>query len=238
MKTQLSVGKTSIPWAEQAVSEAFFATISYRLEPQGRGAKFPVLLGDWRESELSPLHLAKAKEELVQIEKELRQMPVDKVIADLANLSTFQGQRFSLNSNAPDVYHYFVNAQGKPLVQILSEALTLAQIEQKPLVIKEGGFSPSHKNTWVAIGLMVLGLGLIAWSWHTATTEGYFYDQSTVAGPILLLFGLGGIVSPDLMQKSYSGATLNRKRLTIQMILLGVGMVIGFLYLHLLSKGM
>jgi hypothetical protein len=54
------------------VTEAFFATVSYRLGPRGWGTRFPAVLNDLYGGRLSAKRVSVALRELETIENELR----------------------------------------------------------------------------------------------------------------------------------------------------------------------
>lgn len=44
--------------------------------------------------------------------------------------------------------------------------------------------------------IAVIGTLLTVWNWHLALSEGRFYEQAAMMGPILTIMGLGLIVFP------------------------------------------
>jgi len=59
---------------------AFFDTVACRLEPQGRGTRFPIVCQHLRLGYVSPRHAAQATRELALIVPELRQLPPTKIL--------------------------------------------------------------------------------------------------------------------------------------------------------------
>ena len=81
----LSVGGRSRDLGPEHVVEAMFTTISCRLEPQGRGTRFPALMDDLYAGYLKPGRAAEVLWELQKVEADLRKVPVRDVVWSLAN---------------------------------------------------------------------------------------------------------------------------------------------------------
>ncbi|HEV8269231.1 MAG TPA: Imm70 family immunity protein, partial [Thermoanaerobaculia bacterium] len=66
---------------------AFAATLSYRLEPDGMGTRFPIVLDRLLAGRLSPREADTALSELETIAAELRKLSPDKVVWSLHDLT-------------------------------------------------------------------------------------------------------------------------------------------------------
>jgi hypothetical protein len=48
----------------------------------------------------------------------------------------------------------------------------------------------------VGVFMLALGAGFTAWSWHTALTEGYYYEAAVALFPAFAVIGVGMILFP------------------------------------------
>ncbi len=112
----------SFELATDAVLEAFFATVSYRLEPDGWATRFPLTLDHLRAGTLGPAESAGTVAELETIGRELRALPVRKAVWDYQDTRPCADHGQPVNAGAGNLHDYFVAADGRtPLVQRLRE---------------------------------------------------------------------------------------------------------------------
>ena len=105
--------------ADAYLVQALFATISYRLEPQGRGTRFPIVMNRLYAGGLKPPEMLAAAAELDVIARELQTVAVDRAIASLDTLRPFRAGAPHVDERAADLFHYFLARDGRPLVTAL-----------------------------------------------------------------------------------------------------------------------
>ncbi|WP_289891273.1 immunity 70 family protein [Virgibacillus pantothenticus] len=102
---------------------SFFSTISFHLEPEGWGTKYPYLLKKLYQGKLSWKDAPKALEELNTIQKQLKHYGPDKVIWDIEDLSKQPPWKDNISSEITDLSNYFVTSDGRDLIEVLKRAL-------------------------------------------------------------------------------------------------------------------
>lgn len=144
--------------ASGVVLEAFAATVTYRLEPNGQGTRFPLVLDHLLAGRLEPAHADAALAELGAIEAELRSVPARSVVYSLADLSRRDDPRALVNRAAADACGYFVAEDGRPLVEVLREGVLVARAAGRPL-----GLSTPRSNGAMRQAWLLLAVG-VAWA--------------------------------------------------------------------------
>ena len=143
--------------ASGAVVEAFAATVSYRLEPDGIASRFPVVLDHLLAGRLNPYQAGAALVELEEIEQGLRSLPAASVVFSLADLSRRDDPRAEVNRSAQDACSFFVAADGRPLVDVLREGVMAARTSGRPLGLSTPRAAAGRVQAWILIG------GGLAW---------------------------------------------------------------------------
>jgi 2,3-bisphosphoglycerate-dependent phosphoglycerate mutase len=118
----VSVGGQSRELAPEHVMDALFTTISCRLEPQGRGTRFPAVMDDLYSGYLQPGRAPKALQELQEIEAALQKVPIDRVVWSLQKMHC-DDSREPVNHHAGSSFEYFVDQDGQPLIWRLRDAV-------------------------------------------------------------------------------------------------------------------
>jgi 2,3-bisphosphoglycerate-dependent phosphoglycerate mutase len=118
----LSVGGHSRELGPDHVIEALFTTISCRLEPQGRGTRFPAVTDDLYSGYLQPARAPDALRELQEIEAALHKIPVRDVVWNLAG-SRPDDAHEPVNHHAANAFEYFVDPHGQPMISGLRDAV-------------------------------------------------------------------------------------------------------------------
>lgn len=160
-------GTWAAPLGDPAAIECLVATLSYRLEPEGFGSRFPVLLTEVLAGRLAPEHAQAAWQELDTAIREARELPAEKIIgsradrrpADLAQLPGYRG--------GASVHDALVPARGRPLLEVIAEGIQASHGQGAPLVIRTG----QVRRTLVR-GILLLVLGAIG----TYVAHRYFPD--------------------------------------------------------------
>lgn len=62
--------------------------------------------------------------------------------------------------------------------------------------VQEDQMVPRWKERMGGVVIMLLGGGFTAWTWHTALTEGYYYQKASMIFPTFCFLGLGMILFP------------------------------------------
>lgn len=114
---------------------SFFSTISYHLEPDGWGTRYPYLLKKLYQGKLSWEDAPKALEEVKSIQTQLKKYTPDKVIWDIDDLSKQPPWKENISSEITDLSNYFVTSDGRDLIEILKKALQDSIDEQTDIEI-------------------------------------------------------------------------------------------------------
>jgi hypothetical protein len=156
MVKTVSVGGDSSELAPQHVMDALFTTISCRLEPQGRGTRFPAIMDDLYSGYLRPGSAAKALQELREIEAALRKVPVDRVVWSLQMMQCDDSQE-PVNHHAGDSFEYFIDQHGHPLISRLREAVQECMNTSRVLRLVSG--KEGVQGTLYGLFCALLGVG-------------------------------------------------------------------------------
>ena len=198
----LTVGDDSRPLAAQAIIEAFFATVSYCLEPDGWSSRFPVVLNGLYASRFEPQQNADAAlRELEIIERELKALPPERAIASLRNLARLDDAHSTVNRGAANLFEYFVVADGKtPILDELRQAVSTARQTGQPVKMSALISPQARAKTFLFASFTpVLGVGGMAYNWYLAVNYNYFYVKIAVIAPIFAVIGLALLFVPHLL---------------------------------------
>ncbi|MCI9191644.1 MAG: hypothetical protein HFH84_19090 [Lachnospiraceae bacterium] len=136
MAIGLSVGDKYYSIGGSDFYHSFFSTISYYLEPDGWGTKYPVLTQDLYHGMLCWDKSKEARVNLSEIKDFLNIFPPNKVIWNIDDLS----QRPPWGDNiAPDITNlsnYFVTNDGKDLFEVLDSAIEYSINKQIDIVVE------------------------------------------------------------------------------------------------------
>ncbi len=115
---------------------AFFSTVCGQLENEQWGSKYPYIMQELYEGELSAEHLQQAAEELAQIKLGLARFTPDQVIWDIEDRSLMPPWGDQISDSITDLSNYFVTSSGEDLLDVFQNALTKAQQLHVPLRIQ------------------------------------------------------------------------------------------------------
>ena len=115
---------------------AFFSTVCGRLENEKWGSKYPYIMQELYQGELSAEHLQQAAEELAQIKLGLARFTPDQVIWDIEDRSLMSPWGDQISDSITDLGNYFVTSSGEDFLEVFHNALTKAQQLQVPLRIQ------------------------------------------------------------------------------------------------------
>lgn len=102
----------------------FFSNICVHLEKGKRGTRFPVIMRELFSGILHYEHVTQAMEELNQIERELKLIPVSRYVYNFLEPNRPKPVGMKLPSYATSLYAYITNGDDKEIVPELRRALT------------------------------------------------------------------------------------------------------------------
>ncbi|PTU30388.1 immunity 70 family protein [Stenotrophobium rhamnosiphilum] len=115
---------------------AFFSTISVRLEPNGWGSRFPVLLKSLYAGRLPATQIESGIVELRLARKELKKFRPEDIVWDIENRNARPPWGSSISPAVTDPSNYFVTSHGNDLFQVLEEVLDFAASEKKDVLVE------------------------------------------------------------------------------------------------------
>ena len=115
---------------------AFFSTVRTRLEPDGWGSRFPVVMNELYGGELSGESAPKAVAELDQIREELRKLPPSKLVWDAEEPSKQPPWGENVRDDVDDLASAFTTHDGRGLFEIFDEAVGYAARAGAPLHVQ------------------------------------------------------------------------------------------------------
>jgi 2,3-bisphosphoglycerate-dependent phosphoglycerate mutase len=130
------IGKSSL-------LRAFFSTVSYRLETDGWGSRFPVLLRGLYKGMLPAEKIPAALDELDTIHDELADYSLTKVVWDIYDLDKLPPVNFNPPTTVSNLSEYFTTEDGKDLIAKMHDAFIYAKDEEEPVVIRSGIILPT-----------------------------------------------------------------------------------------------
>jgi len=192
----LSVGDRARELAPEAVVEAMFTTISCRMEPRGRGTRFPAVMVDLYSGYVTPRRAPEVLRELQEIEPALRAIPVSQVVWSLS-VSPSDEAHAVVNYAAANALDYFVDGRGRPLLFQLREGLQECLAHSQVLYLRD----PKESRQGFVYGSLCIGAG-VTWM---LLGHAYFRDwclrRGTASLPVwtigmdLVMVGLGMMIA-------------------------------------------
>ncbi|AOP16109.1 hypothetical protein ACH95_22605 [Bacillus glycinifermentans] len=102
---------------------SFFSTVSYHLEENGWGSKYPFLLNKLYQGKLESENISKALEELEDIKEQLKNYSPSQVVWDIEDISKRPPWGDNISEEITDLSNYFVTSDGEDFIKILKSAL-------------------------------------------------------------------------------------------------------------------
>lgn len=102
---------------------SFFSTVAYNLEGGNWGTRFPLIMNELYQGELTNANVPNAKVELNTIESELKNLSPDKVIWDMEDLGKQPPWGTRISNQITDLSNYFVTSDGRDFLTIFHKAL-------------------------------------------------------------------------------------------------------------------
>lgn len=117
---------------------SFFSTVCVNLEDMNWGSRFPIIMNDLYEGNLSINKLENAQKEISIILLELSKLNPSKIVWDAENLKKTPPWGTNISKDITNLAEYFVTVDGKNLIEVLTEAISEAiegkvEIEVKAL---------------------------------------------------------------------------------------------------------
>lgn len=114
----------------------FFSTVYKRLENDQWGSRFPIIMNNLYQGELSFDKVEQAIQELKEMQLEFRKFDPTMVVWDFEDLSKMPPWGDNISSEIHDLSEYFVTSEGEDLFDILFLALTRAYDSEKNVEIR------------------------------------------------------------------------------------------------------
>ncbi|MDM5227704.1 immunity 70 family protein [Cytobacillus sp. NJ13] len=102
---------------------SFFSTISYHLEQNGWGTRYPCLLNELYNGKLENKNIDCAITELEAIKKNLQNYCPSQVIWDIEDLSKRPPWGDNFSKDITNLSNYFITSEGEDLIDLLMKAL-------------------------------------------------------------------------------------------------------------------
>lgn len=213
--------------APDKVMRALFATISYRLEPNGWGTRFPAVLNHLHEGSLDAAHAEQALTELGQIEAELRSLPPARVVWSLNDLRVRNDSKQPVNHKAKSVYDYFVGRDGTPVINKLREIALACCSQAATVKVDSRSRQESRRKERLTFAAAIMGgIAMTAYNWYKLTSEHSYYEMMALGGPVCVLLGLAGLFLPR---------SKNRQDSVIYWVIVVIGLALGGVNAYLMD---
>lgn len=115
---------------------SFFSTICGNLENMKWGSKYPIVMNNLYEGEISVKDIHEAQKELKTIKEEFSKISPDKIIWDIENLEKRPPWGNNISKDIKNLSDYFVTSDGENLFDVLNEAMYEAMQENSALEVK------------------------------------------------------------------------------------------------------
>ena len=114
---------------------SFFSTVAVNLEGGKWGSRFPVLMNELYQGNLSVKKTDVAIEELTCIREELKSFPPEKAVWDIDDLSKQPPWGKNISEEITDLSNYFVTSEGEDFISVFFTALKESKEMNAPLEI-------------------------------------------------------------------------------------------------------
>lgn len=102
---------------------AFFSTVSFHLERDGWGSRFPELFNELYQGDLPPEHCEKVLADLETIRSELSSLEPGQVVWDIDDPEARPPWGDNISDEITSLSNYFVTSGGRDLLEVLIECL-------------------------------------------------------------------------------------------------------------------
>ncbi|SDQ07349.1 immunity 70 family protein [Virgibacillus salinus] len=114
---------------------SFFSTISYHLEPEGWGTKYPFLMNEFYQGSLKWDLSTKVIEELKDAHRRLQNYKPSQVVWDIEDTSLQPPWGDNISSDITSLANYFVTSDGEDLIEVLYNAFQTSYNEKENIEI-------------------------------------------------------------------------------------------------------
>jgi hypothetical protein len=135
MAIYVTVGVSDYEIGSGSFFNSFFSTISYHLEPNGWGSKYPVLMNEFYQGTLEWKKAEEILKNILEIREYLKKYTPDKVIWDIKDLKKRPPWGDNISTDITDLSNYFVTSDGNDLFDVLINAFAEAVSEKEDLSI-------------------------------------------------------------------------------------------------------
>jgi len=136
MALSVWVGRERFELGDAAFLKAFFSTVFAKIEAEDWGRSFPVLMRDLYSGRLSPEKVPTAAEELSRLREELKAHRPSDVVWDFEDRTRRPPWGNDISPHITSLANYFVTSDGKDLLEVLQNALTVAAQKHQDVVIR------------------------------------------------------------------------------------------------------
>lgn len=129
------VGNISYEIGTASFLYSFFSTVVYRLEKGRWGSRFPMIMNELYQGQLSFEKALVAKQELKQIKKELSFFLPDQVVWDIDDLSKQPPWKNHISHTITSLENYFITCDGQDFIEVFQNTLdTAIEIKEDVLI--------------------------------------------------------------------------------------------------------
>jgi len=114
---------------------SFFSSISYHLEKEGWGTKYPLLMNELYNDKLNWSDVSVVKHNLIEIEQEFSKRSPIQVIWDINDLAQKPPWGDNISPKVTSLADYFATTDGKTFFEVLHTALDVAEEDKCDLKI-------------------------------------------------------------------------------------------------------
>jgi 2,3-bisphosphoglycerate-dependent phosphoglycerate mutase len=123
MPVNLKIDNISTELGSPSFVHAFFSTISFNLEKNGWGSRFPKMMGDFYNGNLKKTEATQAISELLIIKNELTKFLPSQIVWDIEDISKRPPWGDNISTDITNLSNYFITSTGNDLIRILLECL-------------------------------------------------------------------------------------------------------------------
>jgi hypothetical protein len=131
----LNVGDSYYEIGSGDFFNSFFSTVSYHLEPEGWGTKYPNLMNGLYHGSLNWNLATKVTEELIDVKGKLQNYKPSKVIWDIEDTSLQPPWGDKIGTDITSLANYFVTSDGEDLLDVMFNALQTSYNEKEDIEI-------------------------------------------------------------------------------------------------------
>lgn len=156
------VGSWSARLGSPALLQSLVATLSYRLEPEGLGSRFPALLTEALAGHLAAERADEAARELAEVVREAQQVPIRQAIGSLDDRRLLDFSGWPSQQAAGSVYDGFLTPDGQRLLDVLAEAIRQSEAQREPFTVRT---AQVRQRLWRGSLLTLGGTAVALYSW-------------------------------------------------------------------------